>query len=103
MNIIIRLAVMTNVQTSPFFSQSNGKLERYHTLKAECIRPRVALSLEEARTQIADYIQHYNDERYTAPLVTSHPRTNVRAAINRFLQNAIKNSRPPERPENKND
>lgn len=60
----IRLAGMTHVRTSPFYPQSNGKLERYHkTIKAECIRPRVALSLEEARTQITDYIRYYNDER----------------------------------------
>lgn len=60
----IRLVGMTHVRTSPFYPQSNGKLERYHkTIKAECIRPKVALSLEEARTQIADYIRHYNDER----------------------------------------
>jgi transposase InsO family protein len=53
----IRLVGMTHVRTSPFYPQSNGKLERYHkTIKAECIRPKVALSLEEARTQIADYI-----------------------------------------------
>ena len=70
----IRLAGMTHVRTSPFYPQSNGKLERYHkTIKTECIRPKVALSLEEARTQIADYIRLYNDERlhsaigYVAP------------------------------------
>jgi hypothetical protein len=55
---------MTHVRTSPFYPQCNGKLERYHkTIKAECIRPKVALSLEEARMQIADYICHYNNER----------------------------------------
>ena len=60
----IRLAGMTHVWTSPFYPQSNGKLERYHkTIKTECIRPKVALSLEESRTQIADYIRHYNNER----------------------------------------
>jgi transposase InsO family protein len=60
----IRLAGMTHVRTSPFYPQSNGKLERYHkTIKTECIRPKVALSLDEARTQIADYIRYYNDER----------------------------------------
>jgi len=60
----IRLVGMTHVRTSPFYPQSNGKLERYHkTIKTECIRPKVALSLEEARTQIADYICHYNNER----------------------------------------
>jgi len=70
----VRLAGMTHVRTSPFYPQSNGKLERYHkTIKTECIRPKVALSLAEARTQIADYIRYYNDERlhssigYVAP------------------------------------
>lgn len=60
----IRVAGMTHVRTSPFYPQSNGKLERFHkTIKHECIRPKVALSLEEARSQIADYITHYNEER----------------------------------------
>jgi len=70
----IRMAGMTHVRTSPFYPQSNGKLERYHkTIKTECIRPKVALSLEEARTQIADFVRYYNDERlhssigYVAP------------------------------------
>jgi len=70
----IRIAGMTHVRTSPYYPQSNGKLERYHkTIKSECIRPRVALSLEEARMQIADYIRYYNEERlhssigYVAP------------------------------------
>jgi transposase InsO family protein len=70
----IRVAGMTHVRTAPFYPQSNGKLERYHkTIKSECIRPKVALSLEEARTQIADYIRYYNEERlhssigYVAP------------------------------------
>ena len=70
----IRMAGMTHVRTSPFYPQSNGKLERYHkTIKTECIRPKVVLSLAEARTQIADYIRYYNDERlhssigYVAP------------------------------------
>lgn len=60
----IRIAGMTHVRTSPFYPQSNGKLERYHkTIKNECIRPKVALSLDEARNQIADYVRHYNEER----------------------------------------
>lgn len=70
----IRMAGMTHVRTSPYYPQSNGKLERYHkTIKSECIRPKVALTLEESRSQIADYIRYYNDERlhssigYVAP------------------------------------
>ena len=60
----IRITGMSHVRTSPFYPQSNGKLERYHkTIKAECIRPRVALSLEDARNQIDGYISFYNNKR----------------------------------------
>lgn len=72
----IRVAGMTHVRTSPFYPQSNGKLERYHkTVKHECIRPKTPLCLEEARAQMADYITYYNEERlhsaigYIAPKV----------------------------------
>jgi putative transposase len=38
--VFIRLMGMTHVRTSPFYPQSNGKLERWHqSLKRECIRP----------------------------------------------------------------
>jgi transposase InsO family protein len=36
----IRMMGMTHVRTSPFYPQSNGKLERWHkSIKTECIRP----------------------------------------------------------------
>jgi transposase InsO family protein len=36
----IRISGMTHVRTSPFYPQSNGKIERWHkSLKRECIRP----------------------------------------------------------------
>jgi CRP/FNR family cyclic AMP-dependent transcriptional regulator len=36
---------MTHVRTSPFYPQSNGKIERWHqSLKGECIRPGTPLS-----------------------------------------------------------
>ncbi len=55
---------MTHVRTSQFYPQSNGKPERYYkTIKVECIRPQVSLSLEEARNQITEYIRYCNDER----------------------------------------
>jgi len=35
----IRVSGMTHVRTSPFYPQSNGKIERWHkSLKGECIR-----------------------------------------------------------------
>jgi len=57
----IRIAGMTHVRTSPYYPQSNGKLERFHkTIKGECIRVKVPLSLEEARRIVTEYVQHYN-------------------------------------------
>lgn len=70
----IRQSGMTHVRTSPFYPQSNGKLERFHkTYKEECIRPGVPLSLEDARRISGDYIEYYNTVRlhsaigYVAP------------------------------------
>lgn len=72
----IRIAGMKHVRTSPYYPQSNGKIERWHhTLKSECIRPGVLLSLEDARTVVERYIARYNSVRlnsaigYVAPVV----------------------------------
>ena len=60
----IRLSGMTHVKTSPYYPQSNGKIERWHqTLKADCIRPHVPLSLEEARSLVASFVEEYNQRR----------------------------------------
>ena len=60
----IRMSGMTHVRTSPFYPQSNGKLERYHkTIKNGCIRPKTPLSLEDARRIVTDFIHHYNTTR----------------------------------------
>lgn len=60
----IRLAGMTHVRTSPYYPQSNGKIERWHgTLKRDCLRPNVPLSIEEARALVASFVAHYNHAR----------------------------------------
>lgn len=60
----IRLCGMTHVRTSPYYPQSNGKLERWHgSLKQECIRPASPESLDEARAKVAAYVDHYNHVR----------------------------------------
>jgi putative transposase len=57
----IRISGMTNVRTSPYYPQSNGKIERWHkSLKGECIRPGTPLSLEDARRLVQGYVEHYN-------------------------------------------
>jgi putative transposase len=60
----IRIAGMTHVRTSPYYPQSNGKIERWHkTLKGDCIRVQVPLSPEEARRIVQDYVTYYNQIR----------------------------------------
>lgn len=70
----IRVSGMTHVRTSPYYPQSNGKLERWHgSLKQECVRPAAPQSADEARRRIAAYVEHYNHVRlhgaigYVAP------------------------------------
>lgn len=60
----IRISGMTHVRTSPYYPQSNGKLERWHqSIKRECIRPGTPLSPEDARRLIASWVDHYNTVR----------------------------------------
>jgi hypothetical protein len=60
----IRILGMTHVRTSPYYPQSNGKIERFHkTIKGECIRVLVPLSLDDAQRIVADYVTHYNEAR----------------------------------------
>jgi putative transposase len=60
----VRICGMTHVRTSPYYPQSNGKLERYHrTIKSECIRPGTPLTLDDARRITANYVLEYNGTR----------------------------------------
>jgi putative transposase len=60
----IRICGMTHVRTSPYYPQSNGKIERWHkTLKGECIRVKTPLSLDEARRIVEEFVSHYNEIR----------------------------------------
>ncbi len=60
----IRISGMTHVKTSPYYPQSNGKIERWHqSIKAECIRPGVPLSLEDAQRIVDFWVRRYNTVR----------------------------------------
>ena len=60
----IKISGMTHVRTSPYYPQSNGKIERWHkSIKHECIRPKTPLSLEDAQRIVDEYVTHYNTER----------------------------------------
>jgi putative transposase len=60
----IRISGTAHVRTSPYYPQSNGKIERWHkSLKGECIRPGTPLSLDDGRRLVEGYVEHYNNIR----------------------------------------
>jgi putative transposase len=60
----IRICGMTHVKTSPYYPQSNGKIERFHrTIKGGCIRTQTPLSVDDARRLVTNYVAHYNNVR----------------------------------------
>jgi transposase InsO family protein len=64
LKIYLREKGLKHVRTSPYYPQSNGKIERWHkSLKSECIRKKTPLSLEDARQVVTHYVAHYNHER----------------------------------------
>lgn len=74
----IRISGMTHVRTSPYYPQSNGKLERFHrTIKADCIRPGTPLTLEDARQIVTNFVRHYNDVRLHSALGYVTPATKL--------------------------
>jgi len=92
----IRISGMTHVRTSPFYPQSNGKIERWHkSLKRECIRPLTPLTLEDARRLIQTYVDHYNTVRlhsaigYVTPQdMRAGRQAEIHAARDRKLEQA---------------
>jgi transposase InsO family protein len=60
----LRIFGLSHARTSPYYPQSNGKLERWHgSLKDECIRPSSPQTVAEAIRRVTDYVQHYNEVR----------------------------------------
>jgi transposase InsO family protein len=92
----IRIAGMTHVRTSPYYPQSNGKLERWHkSLKSECIRPDTPLSQQDAERLIQQYVDHYNNVRlhsaigYVTPMdMLAGRQKEIQAARDRKLEEA---------------
>ncbi|HEV2385845.1 MAG TPA: DDE-type integrase/transposase/recombinase [Candidatus Acidoferrales bacterium] len=65
----IRILGITHVRTSPYYPQSNGKIERWHkSLKGECIRPGTPLSLEDARRPVKGHVEHYDNVRLNSAI-----------------------------------
>jgi transposase InsO family protein len=82
----IRISGMTHVRTSPYYPQSNGKLERYHkTIKGTCIRVQTPLSLEDARRIVADFVGHYNNQRLHSAIGYITPKDKLQGRAEAIL------------------
>jgi len=82
----IRISGMTHVKTSPYYPQSNGKLERYHkTIKGTCIRVQTPLSLEDARRVVVDFVDHYNNNRLHSAIGYVTPKDKLQGRAETIL------------------
>jgi putative transposase len=60
----VALSEWTSVRTSPYYPQSNGKLERFHsTFKRDCWNPASVTSPEEAQALVSAFVLYYNTQR----------------------------------------
>lgn len=70
----IKLSGMDQTFTSPYYPQSNGKIERWHKeLKKTCIRVRQPRDLAEAKRFISEFIEDYNYRRLHSALAYVTP------------------------------
>ena len=71
----IRVTGMSHVRTSPYYPQSNGKLERYHrTLKSGCIRKQSIETLDQAKEIVNAFVADYNENRLHSAIGYVTPR-----------------------------
>jgi putative transposase len=69
---------MTHVRTSPYYPQSNGKIERWHqTLKVTAIRAKTPLSLDQARQVVTQFVAEYNERRLHSAIGYVTPRAKL--------------------------
>lgn len=82
----ICLVGMTHVRTSPYYPQSNGKIERWHqSLKRECIRPKTPLDLDDAKRLVDNYVDYYNNKRLHSSLGYITPKDKLEGRENQIF------------------
>ena len=94
--VFVRIAGLTHVRTSPYYPQSNGKLERWNgTVKTEALRVTPPKDLEDARRIVGRFVEHYNAKRLHSAIGYIAPNdklagneTTIWAARDRKLETA---------------
>lgn len=96
----IRLSGMTHVRTSPYYPQSNGKIERWHrTIKSTTIRPNSPSTVDEARNLVTGFVEHYNETRLHSAIGYVTPADKLAGREERIW--ALRDSRLEEARENR--
>jgi transposase InsO family protein len=100
----VRVAGLTHVKTSPYYPQTNGKIERWHkSLKADCIRPGTPLDIEQARRPIAGFVDHYNTVRLHSAIGYITPENKLLGKEKAIFADRDQNSPRPGTNEKSND
>ena len=65
----MRFAGLQHIKTSIAYPQGNGKIERYHrTAQEECLSKSSFIDIEDARKQIAEFVEFFNTKRLHSSL-----------------------------------
>lgn len=65
----LKFVGLQHIRTSIAYPQSNGKIERYHrTTHEECLATKSLINIDDAREQIAKFIDYYNTKRLHSSL-----------------------------------
>jgi putative transposase len=69
----IRLSGMTHVKTSPYYPQSNGKIERWHREMKTSYRSKEVSSFDQAKMVVNEFVDEYNHYRLHSALGYTTP------------------------------
>jgi putative transposase len=76
-----------HIHTSPSYPQSNGKIERFHrSLQEECVSKTSMINIDDAKKQIAEYVDHYNNKRLHSALFYLRPIDFLTGKIEELLK-----------------
>lgn len=82
----LKIVGLQHIKTSPSYPQSNGKIERFHrSLEEECLRTKSLINLDDARNQIAEYVDHYNNHRLHSSLHYLRPIDYLNGSVQELL------------------